>query len=78
MWENNTESNNHIIQVPEGEEKDNGAERVFGKNNGLNFPGSPVVEISLSNAGGAGSISGQEAKIPYALRQKKNTHTHKT
>ena len=29
------------------------------------FPGSPVVEISPSNAGGAGSIHCQGAKIPH-------------
>ena len=78
MWENNTESNNYIIKVPEGEEKDNGAERVFGKNNSLNFPGSPVVKISLSSAGGAGSISGQEAKIPHALWPKNPKHNTET
>ena len=32
------------------------------------LPGSPVVKISLSNnAGGASSIPGWGAKIPYAL-----------
>ena len=30
------------------------------------FPGGPVVKASPSNAGGAGSISGQGAKIPHA------------
>ena len=30
------------------------------------FPGSPVVKTSSSNAGGAGSIPGQGAKIPHA------------
>ena len=30
------------------------------------FPGSPVVKISPSNAGGAGSIPGWGAKIPHA------------
>ena len=30
-----------------------------------------MVKTSLSNAGGAGSISGQEAKIPHASRPKK-------
>ena len=34
------------------------------------FPGSPVVKTSLSNAGGAGSIPGQGAKIPHALGSK--------
>ena len=28
------------------------------------FPGGPVVKTSTSNAGGAGSIAGQGAKIP--------------
>ena len=78
VWENNIEPNNHIIKVPEGKEKDNGAERVFEKNNGLNFPGSPVIKISLSNAGGAGSISDQEAKIPHALWPKNPKHNTET
>ena len=30
------------------------------------FPGGPVVKSSPSNAGGAGSIPGQGAKIPHA------------
>ena len=32
------------------------------------FPGSPVVKTSPSNAGGVGSIPGQGAKIPHALQ----------
>ena len=35
------------------------------------FPGSPVVKTSPSNAEGAGSIPGQRAKIPHALWPKK-------
>ena len=35
-----------------------------------NFPGRPVVKTSPSNTGGAGSIPGQGAKIPHALRMK--------
>ena len=35
------------------------------------FPGGPVVKTSLSNAGGVGSIPGQEAKIPHTLGPKK-------
>ena len=34
------------------------------------FPGSPVVKTSSSNAGGTGSIPGRGAKIPHALRPK--------
>ena len=34
------------------------------------FPGGPVVKTSPSNAGGAGLIPGQEAKIPYASQPK--------
>ena len=30
------------------------------------FPGCPVVKTLPSNAGGAGSIPGQEAEIPHA------------
>ena len=36
------------------------------KSQAWDFPGSPVVKTSPSNAGGAGSIPGQEAKIPHA------------
>ena len=35
-------------------------------------PGSPVVKTLSFNTGGAGSIPGQEVKIPLALSQKKN------
>ena len=38
------------------------------------FPGGPVVKTLPSNAGGAGSIPGQEAKIPHASQQKKKKH----
>ena len=34
------------------------------------FPGSPVLQTSLSNAGGASSIPGQGAKIPRASQSK--------
>ena len=34
------------------------------------FPGGPVVKTSPSNAGGAGLIPGQGAKIPHASRPK--------
>ena len=34
------------------------------------FHGSLLVKTSLSNAGGVGSIPGQEAKIPHALQPK--------
>ena len=34
------------------------------------FPRGPVVKASPSNAGGAGSIPGQGAKIPRASRPK--------
>ena len=37
------------------------------------FPGGPVVGTSPSSAGSAGSIPGQGAKIPHALRQKTKT-----
>ena len=39
-----------------------------------NFPGSPVVKTSPSNAGHSDSIPGQEAKIPHALRPVKPKH----
>ena len=35
--------------------------------NSWDFPGGPVVKTSRSNAGGAGSIPGQGAKILHAL-----------
>ena len=44
---------------------------LFFKISHRDFPGVPVVKTSLSNAGGAGSTSGQEAKIPHASRPKK-------
>ena len=47
----------------------------------LSFRGSPVVKTLPSNAGGEGSIPGQEAKIPHAsgpktkaLKKKKKTY----
>ena len=39
------------------------------------FPGSPVVKTSPSNAGGAGLIPGQGAKIPNALWPKTKNKT---
>ena len=39
------------------------------------FPGGPAVKTSSSNAGDAGSIPGQEAKIPHASRPKKQYKT---
>ena len=36
----------------------------------MDFPGCPVVKTILSNAGGTGSIPGQEAKIPHASQPK--------
>ena len=38
------------------------------------FPGGPVAKTSPSNAGGAGSIPGQGAKIPHASWPKKPKH----
>ena len=38
------------------------------------FPGGPVVNTSSSNAGDAGSIPGQGAKIPHAFRPQKPKH----
>ena len=35
-----------------------------------NFPGGPVVKNLPPNAGGIGSISGWETKIPHALLPK--------
>ena len=36
----------------------------------MDFPGGPVVKTSPSNAGGAGLISSQGAKISHALQPK--------
>ena len=36
---------------------------------GRDFPGGPVVENMLSNAGDVSSIPGWEAKIPHAVEQ---------
>ena len=38
-----------------------------------NFPGSPVVKTSPSNAGSASLIPGQRTKIPYASQPKKQS-----
>ena len=47
------------------------AEKDFDKIQHLwNFPGSPGVKISPSNAGGVGLIPGQGAKIPHVSRPK--------
>ena len=37
---------------------------------GRDFPGGPVVKTPPSNAGAAGSIPGQGAKIPHASQPK--------
>ena len=37
------------------------------------FPGSPEVKTSPSNAGGAGSVPGKGVKIPHALGHKNKT-----
>ena len=42
-----------------------------------NFPGSPGVKTSPSNAGPSDSIPGQEAKIPHALRPEKQHRKQK-
>ena len=34
------------------------------------FPGGPLIKTSPSNAGGAGSISGQRTRIPHASQRK--------
>ena len=41
------------------------------------FPGSPEVKTSPSNAGGVGSIPGRGAKIPHASRPKNQKHKKK-
>ena len=38
------------------------------------FPGGPVVKTSPSNAGGAGLIPGQGAKIPHVSPPKHQKH----
>ena len=45
------------LELPSGAE--------FIKTTGEDFPSAPVVKTSPSNAGGAGSIPGQRAKIPH-------------
>ena len=45
-------------------------ETALFKRGSWDFPGGPVVKTSPSNAGRAGSILGQGAKIPHALRPK--------
>ena len=41
---------------------------------GWDFPGGPVVKTSPSKARGAGSIPGQESKIPQDLGPQKKNH----
>lgn len=41
---------------------------VCQKNEGREFPGSPVVKTHTSNAGDKGSIPRQGTKIPYAMQ----------
>ena len=41
--------------------------------NSWDFPGSPVVKTSPSNAGDESSIPGQGAKIPHASQPKHQT-----
>ena len=41
------------------------------------FPGGPVIKTSPSNAGGAGSIPGQGAKIPHASWPKNQNRKQK-
>ena len=43
---------------------------LFARHVNRDFPGGPVVKTSPSNAGGAGLIPGQEAKIPHASEPK--------
>ena len=38
LWDNFKKPNIHIIGVPEGEEKEQRIENLFGKNNEKNFP----------------------------------------
>ena len=40
--------------------------KTYGQSISGEFPGSPVVKISPSDAGSVGSIPGQGAKTPYA------------
>ena len=51
---------------------------LFFKTGHRDFPGVPLVKTSLSSAGGAGSIPGQEAEIPHAWRPKKKTPKYET
>ena len=62
-----------IIIVPNWEQhKCPPADKQINKNWYIgDFPGGPAVETLPSNAGGVGSTSGQEAKIPYASHPKK-------
>ena len=41
------------------------------------FPGGSMVKTSPSNAGCVGSILGRGAKIPHAVRSKKQKHMEK-
>ena len=53
------------------------AKETINKTKRKGLPGSPVIKTSPSNAGGAGSIPGRGAKIPYALWPKKQSSKQK-
>lgn len=38
LWENSKRSNNYITRIPEGQEKESSAEKVFGEIRADNFP----------------------------------------
>ena len=57
---------NNYISI-ELEKKKKQEQKILLKSQIGDFPGSPVVKTSPSNARGAGSIPGQGARIPYAL-----------
>ena len=67
LWENIKHTNIHIIGVPEGEERDKGAENILEDVAAENFP----------NLGKETDIQVQEAqKDPYRIYPKRNTPRH--
>ena len=67
LWDNIKRNNIHIIEVPEGEEKEKGPEKIFEKIIVQNFP----------NMGKKIATQVQEAqRVPYRINPRRNTPRH--
>ena len=66
LWDNVKGTNIHIIEVPEGEEREKETEKIFQEIIAKNFPHmekEPVTQI-------------QEARVPYKINPRRNTPRH--